>query len=369
MEKDNSQDKNLIPDISKLPISDVLDSLNISFLEQIGSVRYYTFNENDQLNVKMLAVNTKRNQWIDKDTGRTGQLRLMLKEIGHSLTFKENNISKHMQDFYEAQIHSSQFFPTVPIRHGKLNTMLVNRNAAYGKMAKLGLSGVTLSNYCSEMLIIDKATGKEDVQIAFPCDNHEFYLFNGSTLRPLDDPSITTFGTKRKGQNCYIYENALDFLAMSEIQHRNRADYFHKKDYHLIINGRQNLEQACRFIHDNPDFQEVFSFMPINEDGKEIYKELNKTIKGTLIDCSKLYDGNASLIGKIQLHVPSWFVNEYKKIQREKIHKEEKIDPELQKKGVTRTPSKEVKQKPTYGPTQTIKLEGNGKSKPRKRNL
>lgn len=361
MEKDYSKNKSNISSIYKLSISDFLDSVELPFSEQIGQVRYYTGGVTERLNIKPFAVNIKRNQWINQENGQTGQLASLLDSIipnSMKALKDEKFIIRYMRDFYLKQIQSPGYYPITPIRNGKLNTMLVNRNAAYGRMAKLGLSMVTLSNYCSEMLIIDRTTGKEEVQIAFPCDNHEYYLFNGSTLRPLDDPSITTFGTKRKGQNCYVYENALDFLAMSEIQHRNRADYFHKKDYHLIINGRQNLKQACQFIHDNPDFQDIFSFMPINNEGKEIYKELNMACEGTLIDGSKLFDGFGSLIDRIQLHVPSWFIKEYEKSQREEIHQKENIKHMLEEKKASRWKAEDVGRKTSYGPPQTIKLEG-----------
>lgn len=358
MNKDDSKYKDLIKAIDTLPITGFLDAFNIPFIEQIGNIRYYESNA-----FHTLAINVKRNQWINQDTGKTGSLNSLLKAFSPKPMMMYDDILNRMLLFYKEHINEAPFFPTVPIRHGMANTMIVNSNDAFGKIAKFGLSLVTLSNYCNEILIKDKDTGNEDIQLAFPCDNREFYLFNGSTLRPLDEPSITTFGTKCKGQNCYVYENALDFLAMSEIQHRNRADYFHKKDYHLIINGKQNLKQACQFIHDNPDFQDILSFMPANEDGKEIYKELNKACDGTIIDGSRLYDGHPSLIGKIQFHVPMWFVKEYKKKEKEERVMNQGLKRKTSINDLSGTQIEAKTREHIYGPSQTIKLEGKDRRK------
>lgn len=348
-------------DVNKLSITDFLDGINMPFTEQLGQVRYYSDCSIGTHAIKPFVVNIRRNQWKDKETGQTGQLFSLLKGIVPEILDREDKYEvpfRILFKFYKEQMNTSYFFPTVPIRQGKLNTMLVNMNAAYGKLARLGLSALTLSNYCNEMLIIDKETRKKEVQIAFPCDNREFYLFNGRTLRPLDEPSITTFGTKRKGQCCYVYENAIDFLAMSEIQHRNHADYFHKTDYHLIINGRQNLEQACQFLSDNPDFQEVLSFMPKNEEGQEMFKKLNIACKGTLIDYSRLYNGFDTLAGRLRPNVPSWAVQMYERMQKQESKKEDAVlknnplDENLAKS------QKRVERTHSYGPSQTIILEG-----------
>lgn len=367
MEKDNLGETKLISpttEIDGLSIADFLDSIDTPFMEQLGPIRYYRELVQKDREITSFTVNVDRNQWLNPETGRTGQLSSLLDIILTGDLQELNNreeIGRHLLIYYLKRMESPRSFPVVPLRYGRLNTMLVNRNAIYDKMARYGLSYLTVNNYCSEIVIKNHKTGAEELMLAFPCDNKEYYLFDGKVFRPLEDSSMTTFGEKRKDQTCYVYENPMDFLAMAEYQHRNHADCFHRRDYHVIVNGSQNVEQACQFLKENSDFREVLAFMPNNEDGNNMLKKLNVSCKGTIVDWSSLYKGYGSLSDKLRCRIPKEMLNEVKKLKETILRNAHIVAREQQGQKLKENPTTEVKKsdkETLYGPTQTIILKG-----------
>lgn len=370
MEKENLERTKLVSPTARidgLSIADYLDSIDVPFLAQRGSIRYYGSLIWKDRKTLPFAVNVDRNQWICPETKQVGQLSSLLMVIMPSVRqdlkggeYLER-LERHMTDYYLERMESPRSFPVVPLRYGKLNARLVKRNAIYGRMARYGLSALTVSNYCSGIVIKSPKTGAEEPMLAFPCDNKEYYLFDGKVFRPLDGPSLTTFGEKRKDQTCYVYENPMDFLALMEFQHRNHVDCIHRDDYHVIVNGKQNEEQACQFLKENADFKEIYSFMPKNEDVQKMLKKLNDACKGTIIDWSSLYMGYGSLSDKLRRQIPKEHLSAVKKLMEERRNNATVMAQEqhgqTSKENRTSAVKKQDKEH-LYGPVKTIIIQG-----------
>lgn len=296
-------------EINSYPISDLLDIYGFPFTEQIGVNRHYMNIANDGYRVPDFTVNTLRNQWISRETGESGGLTSLLRHmqiVDKDFGTDYSAIRDVLFEGYIKQYQAPKSYSVTPVRIGKAYTMLVNRNDTelYGMMSRKGISAVTVSNWCHEILIRDRKSGKENLQLAFPCDNREFYIFNGTVFRPLDEPSISTFGEILKDQNCYIYHNPIDYLAMRELRRRNRVDFLFRRDYHLVVNGDVNTEQAAQFLKDNPDFSEVRAILPKTDEGRIMFGKLDDACRGTLVNCDGIYKDFVSLSDKVAMQIP-----------------------------------------------------------------
>ena len=111
-------------------------------------------------------------------------------------------------------------------------------------------------------------------------DNHEsFMAFNGHRFRQIGDDGISTVGHRRKDQTCMVYENLLDFLTLMESVIRNNVYPIMVRRYHIILNGKRGLAEACEYLKSNPDFLEVRCFMPQNELGQTVFAARNDAVK------------------------------------------------------------------------------------------
>lgn len=332
-------------EINSYPISDLLDIYGFPFTEQIGVNRHYMNIVNNDFRVPDFTVNTLRNQWISRETGEGGGLTSLLRHlqiIGEDFSGDYSVIRDALFKGYIKQYHAPKSYSVTPVRIGKAYTMLVNRNDTelFGMMSRKGISAVTVSNWCHEILIHDRKTGKEKLQLAFPCDNHEFYIFNGTVFRPLDGPSISTFGEIQKDQNCYIYHNPIDYLAMRELRRRNRVDFLFRRDYHLVVNGDVNTEQASQFLKDNPDFSEVRAILPKTDEGRIMFGKLDDACRGTLVNCDGIYKDFVSLSDKVAMQIPGDIKATLEQFWKEKENEEIGIETKEKK-----SEEKKVKEK------------------------
>lgn len=297
-------------EINDYPIVDFLQAYNIPFIEQIGFNRHYVSLKNGSIVLPPITVNMKRNEWICRTTGQGGQLSDLADLSGIiSDEDKGNYIGIFSKMFYMYSFrHSSpKHFAIIPIRYGKSTTKLMPDIDIdiYRMMSRKGISMDTVGRWCSVILLHDRKTGDDILYPAFPCDNGDYYMFDGKSFRPQNNPSISTFGEIQKNQNCYVYENPMDFLAMMEIRHRNGVDALFKKDYHLVVNGDRNIEQAVQFLKDNPDFGEVRTILPECEEGEEMFDALNSACRGSIVNCNDIFKGYASLSDKVGIQLPN----------------------------------------------------------------
>lgn len=94
---------------------------------------------------------------------------------------------------------------------------------------------------------------------------------------------------------------------MMELRHRRRVEFLLRKDYHLVINGERNIEQACQFLKDNPDFAEVRAILPADDDSKPIFGKLCMGTSNVIANYSDIFKGHTSLLGKAGIQVPPFF--------------------------------------------------------------
>lgn len=141
--------------------------------------------------------------------------------------------------------------------------------------------------------------------------------FNGKTFRSIGDSGMTAIGQRRKDQICMVYENPLDFLALMEAVARNGIYPLMARRYHIILNGKWGLHEACEYLKANPDFLEVRCFMPETEFGRTAFAAINDAVKGTAIDRTDMYRGARSLFGKHLPKVPETY-REWKALHTER---------------------------------------------------
>ena len=82
-------------------------------------------------------------------------------------------------------------------------------------------------------------------------------------------------GERRKDQVCMVYENPLDFMALMESVERNGVYPVMARRYHIILNGRKGIREACEYLKANPDCLEVRCFMSATEDGARLFTAIN----------------------------------------------------------------------------------------------
>lgn len=101
-----------------------------------------------------------------------------------------------------------------------------------------------------------------------------------------------------------VYENPLDFMALMESVERNGVYPVIARRYHIILNGRKGIREACEYLKANPDLLEVRCFMPATEAGTRLFAAINDAVKGTAINRSDLCRSYGSLLGKYAPKVP-----------------------------------------------------------------
>lgn len=291
-----------------IPIIDFCAAYRIPFLRQRGVNRYYRYTNADTGEVTDFTVNVNRNQWISRDNSLTGTLTELHKILGMQQKGFDGNYKEVFKDimaYYRIQVLTPSHYPTAKVRLGTDDALIgaLDSKNLHSEMCRRGISIATATLYCQEIHKKERNKEMESKYLAFPCENG-FYCFNGVGFRPLGDPGISTIGEFRQDQNCYVYENAMDFLALMELWGRNRVESLFANEFHLILNGSQNLKEAADFIKLNPDFRQVKTLFPNNNEGAVMTSKIFDITKGTSKNCSSLFEGFESLGERLKQPVP-----------------------------------------------------------------
>lgn len=291
-----------------IPIIDFCAAYRIPFLRQRGDNRHYRYTNGDTGEVTDFTVNVGRNSWISRDNSLTGSLTDLRKFLGmQPKTFDRNyrDVFKSVLDYYRMQILTPGHYPTAKVRLGTDGACIgaLENKFVHSEMCRRGISMATATHYCREIHKWERKKDKESIFLAFPSENG-FYCFNGIGFRPLDESGITTIGEFRQDQNCYVYENAMDFLALMELWGRNGVESLFANEYHLVMNGSWNLKEAADFIRLNPDFRQVKTMFPNNDEGAVMTAKIFDVTKGTSKNCSHLFEGFESLGERLKQPVP-----------------------------------------------------------------
>lgn len=283
---------------SIIPVDDVCMAIGLVCLSQRRYLRHYLSPNGGEL-----TVNTARNEWAIKNPDSFGSA----SDLARKLCVADgDNFSKAMQmieKLYLERENMPSQFPYSPISRPvwDFTDACHPKDTTIGSMiTRLGLSMNTVRLFSLEgSLPKAKGKGSERV-IAFRCGeaSDNFIAFNGKSFRQIGESGMTVFGERRKDQVCMVYENPLDFMALMESVERNGVYPVMARRYHIILNGKKGIREACEYLKANPDFLEVRCFMPKTEAGARLFTAINDAIKGTAINRSDLYRGYGSLLGK-----------------------------------------------------------------------
>lgn len=286
---------------SIVPVDDLCMAAGLVCISQKKILRHY-----DLGNGQELTVNTARNEWAMKNPdcyGCASQLAVKLGLAGDSDCSKA---FAEVEKLYAERENTPAAFGYTAVSRPvwDFTDTCHPKDREFGMMmTRYGLSMDTVKLYALEGSLPQVKGNKQERVLAMPVSEGSdcFMAFNGKMFRQIGDDGMSMMGQRRKDQICMVYENTLDFLILMESATRNGAYPLMARRYHIIINGKRGLAEACEYLKANPDFLEVRCFMPENEFGKKSFTAINDAVKGTAIDRTDMYRSFGSLFAK---HLP-----------------------------------------------------------------
>lgn len=325
---------------SIVPVDDLCIAVGLVCTSQRRALRHYALPDGREL-----TVNTARNEWAMKNPDCYGTASQLAQQFGLAENGDFFATMQIMDVLYLKRTGVPGMYPmatlSVPVS-GFAKEKNIATSDLDVLMTQLGISQKTLTRYAEEGSIPKlKGRGQERV-LALPVGEHGYFGFNGHCYRRIGDGGMTSFGERRKNQICMVYENSLDFLALMEQVERNGVHPIMARRYHIILNGKWGLREACEYLKTNPDFLDVRCFMPENEFGNKAFAAVNDVVKGTAVDRSEMYRGFGSLLGRYLPKVPEAYRKWKASLvaQSTRIEESEKRDvrQEQQEKGIDITP-------------------------------
>lgn len=287
---------------SIVPVDDLCIAVGLVCLSQRRALRHYALPDGREL-----IVNTARNEWALKNPDCYGTASQLAEQFGLAENGDFFATMQIMDILYLKRTGVPGMYPTaalsVPVSGFTRDKNIVTSELDF-LMTQLGISHKTIRRYAEEGSVPKaKGRGQERV-LALPVGEHGYIGFNGNSYRRIGDGGMTSFGERRKNQICMVYENSLDFLALMEQVECNGVYPAMVRRYHIILNGKWGLREACEYLRANPDFLDVRCFMPETEFGNKAYAAINDAVKGTAVDRSEMYRGFGSLLGRYLPKVP-----------------------------------------------------------------
>ena len=305
-----------------VPVDDLCMATGLICLSQKRALRHYAFSDGREL-----TVNSARNEWTMKNPDEFGSASSLAEKLG----LVENGSFSKAMEVVEA-LYSER--DSIPATFGytalsrptwDFTDTCHPQNRELGRLVtRYGLSMDNVKFHTLEGSLPHVKSQKPERVLAMSVgeDHESFMAFNGQVFRQIGEAGMSTVGQRRKDQICMVYENPLDFLTLMESVIRNNVYPIMARRYHIILNGKRGLAEACEYLKSNPDFLEVRCFMPKNEFGHAALTAINDAVKGTAIDRSDLFQGFGSLFEKYRPKVPE----SYRKWKASQIKKENKVD-------------------------------------------
>lgn len=301
---------------SIVPVDDLCMAVGMVCRSQNRALRLYEFKGMD------VTVNTARNEWVCHELDAYGRASDMDRAFNLHGEGDLWDTMKKVIKLYEERLKLPVKFTTAllstPIFKFKLS---FHDGADNSKetlsllLSRMGLSEKVIAKYAYRGFIPDTKKGKEMPVLAFRPDSENvgFMAFSGKVFHRVGDPGMTVYGSRSKDQICMVYENALDFLSMMESVERNGVAPLIKDRFHIILNGKLGLKDACEYLKSNPDFMEVRCYMPGSDHGKSLFDSLNEACRGTAVNRSDMCRGMGSLFGRFHPKVQQNFIEWLKK--------------------------------------------------------
>ena len=293
---------------SIVPIDDLCMAAGLVCTSQKRSLRHYDLGDGREL-----TVNTARNEWAMKNPDCHGSASTLAEKLGLAENVDCSKAFALVEQLYAEREKIPATFPftTFSRPNWDFTEICHPKDKDLGAMVtRYGLSMDTARLYTLEGSLPRIKKQRQERVLAVPVgdDNESFMVFNGKVFRQIGDSGMSTVGQRRKDQICMVYENPLDFLAMMESVTYNGVYPLMARRYHIILNGKRGLAEACEYLKANPDFLEVRCFMPENEFGNKAFAAVNDAVKGTAIDRSEMYRGYGSLFAKHLPKVPESYI-------------------------------------------------------------
>ena len=307
---------------SIVPVDDLCMAAELICVSQKRALRHYAFSDGREL-----TVNTARNEWAMKNPDEFGSAFSLAEKLG----IVENGSFSKAMEVVEALYSERDSIPAT-FGYTALSRPIWDftdtchpKNRELGRlMTRYGLSMDNVKFHTLEGSLPHVKSQKPERVLAMSVgeDRESFMAFNGQVFRQIGDAGMSTVGQRRKDQTCMVYENPLDFLTLMESVIRNDIYPIMARRYHIILNGKRGLAEACEYLKTNPDFLEIRCSMPQNEFGQRAFAAINDAVKGTAINRSDLFYGYSSLFEKYRPKVPE----SYRKWKASQIKKENKVD-------------------------------------------
>ncbi len=306
---------------SIVPVDDLCMAAGLVCISQKRSLRHY-----DLGNGQEVTVNTARNEWAIKNPDCHGCASQLAERLGIAGDGDFSKAFAEVEKLYaeREKITATFGYTAVSQPVWDFTDTCRPKNCELGSiMTRYGLSMDTVKLYTLEGSLSQVKGNKRELVLAMPVGEGTdcFMAFNGKMLRQIGEGGMSTVGQRRKNQICMVYENPLDFLTMMESVTRNGVYPLMARRYHIILNGKRGLAEACDYLKANPDFLEVRCFMLGNEFGKKTFAAVNDAVKGTAIDRSDIYQGRGSIFAKHLPKVPEAY-RKWKSLRFEAEEKE-----------------------------------------------
>lgn len=310
---------------SIIPVDDLCMAAGLICVSQKRALRHYSLDDGREL-----TVNTARNEWAMKNPDCYGSASQLVKKLGLTRLTEGDNFGiafSLVEKLYTERDSIPATFGYTPLSRPTwdFTDTCHPKNRELGRlMTRYGLSMDNVKFHTLEGSLPHVKSQKPERVLAMSVgeDRDSFMAFNGQMFRQIGDAGMSTVGQRRKDQICMVYENPLDFLTLMESVIRNDVYPIMARRYHIILNGKRGLAEACEYLKSNPDFLEVRCFMPQNEIGQTTFAAINDAVKGTAINRSDLFQGFASLFEKYRPKVPE----SYRKWKAAQVKNENKVD-------------------------------------------
>lgn len=307
---------------SIVPVDDLCMAIGLVCNSQRRALRHYALTDGREL-----TVNTARNEWAMKNPDEFGSASSLALKLG----LVENGAFSKAMEVVDSLYTEREKIPATFGYTAFSRPTWDFTDTCHPKDRELGrlitrysLSMDNVKFHTLEGLLPNVKSQKPERVLAMSVGENRdsFMAFNGQMFRQIGDAGISTMGQRRKDQICMVYENPLDFLTLMESVIRNEVYPIMAHRYHIILNGKRGLTEACGYLKSNPDFLEVRCFMPKNKFGQTAFAAINDAVKGTAIDRSDLFHGFDSLFEKYRPKVPE----SYRKWKASQVKEENKVD-------------------------------------------
>lgn len=307
-----------------VPVISVPNALRVTPEDHVEGLYYYPIERDGKSTT--IVVNTDRNQWYANDSAYgddAASLALyFVRAMGHQLT------DDHILSMFASEIAEQKQESTERITCQSLPILAPQCIAKpYGKhigdVFIPGLSKPVLKEHCmvvyklKDREMVDSKLARKysdmiantddlttlqqmdrqmiinlfSVSLAMKNVHGGFQLYRDGSSHPEKAAGYCLIGDDEveKGETCYVFENIVDYLALMEMRYKNGTSAIMPPDHHLIINGKDNMDEAMDFLHTRCDFMRVVTLFPNDEEGRALFDSVKRATHQTARDGSEPY--------------------------------------------------------------------------------